>query len=108
MLPDAVRTRLVLENDERLFGAEDVLFASGASGVPVVLDVLHHRVYAGPCADEALPDLMRCAARTWHTQRDGVPKIHYSSQAAGLRPGAHAEYVEPAEFAEFLALAPAE
>ena len=42
------------------------------------------------------------------TERDGVPKIHYSSQAAGLRPGAHAEYVEPTEFADFLALAPAD
>ena len=108
MLPEAVRARLVLENDERLFGVEDVLFASGATGVPVVLDVLHHRVYAGPCADEALPDLMRHAARTWQRERDGVPKIHYSSQANGLRPGAHAEYVDAAEFAEFLALAPAE
>ena len=37
-----------------------------------------------------------------------MPKIHYSSQADGLRPGAHAEYVEPAEFGDFLALAPAD
>jgi len=108
MLPETVRARLVLENDERLFGAEDVLFASAASRQPVVLDVLHHRVYAGPCADEALPDLMRRAARTWQPEHDGVPKIHYSSQAAGLRTGAHAEYVDAAEFAEFLALAPAD
>ena len=108
MLPDAVSARLVLENDERLFGAEDVLSASAATGVPVAFDVLHHRVYAGPCADAALPDLMRRAAGTWDTERDGVPKIHYSSQAAGLRPGAHAEYVEPTEFADFLALAPAD
>jgi UV DNA damage endonuclease len=106
-LPDTVRARLVLENDERLFGAEDVLFASAATGVPVVLDVLHHRVYAGPTADETLPELMRSAARTWQTDRDGVPKMHYSSQAAGLRRGAHADYVDAAEFADFLALAPA-
>ena len=105
-LPGYVRARLILENDERLFGAEDVLRASAASGVPVVLDVLHHRVYAGPHADETLPDLMRTAARTWETLRDGVPKIHYSTQATGLRFGAHAEYVDPAEFARFLDLAP--
>ena len=64
-LPLHVRARLILENDERLFGVEDVLTASAASGVPVVLDVLHHRVYAGPDADDALADLMRAAARTW-------------------------------------------
>ena len=107
-LPVHVRARLILENDERRFGVEDVLTASATTGVPVVLDVLHHRVYAGLSADETLPDLMRTAARTWDTARDGVPKIHYSTQAPGLRPGAHAEYVDPAEFARFLTLAPDE
>jgi len=107
-LPVHVRARLILENDERQFGAEDVLAASAASGVPIVLDVLHHRVYAGPDADDALPDLMRTTARTWESTRDGVPKIHYSTQATGRRPGAHAEYVDPAEFARFLTLAPDE
>jgi UV DNA damage endonuclease len=105
-LPDHVRARVILENDERLFGVEDVLRASAVSGVPVVLDVLHHRVYATPDADDALPDLMRSTARTWHSARDGVPKIHYSTQTPGLRPGAHADYVDPVEFARFLDLAP--
>jgi UV DNA damage endonuclease len=105
-LPDAVRQRIVLENDERLFGVEDVLAAGGAARVPVVLDVLHHRVYAGASADTALEDLLRRAASTWHPDRDGVPKIHYSSQARDKRPGAHAEYVDPDEFARFLTLVP--
>jgi UV DNA damage endonuclease len=65
-------------------------------------------LFDGGCADAALPELMRRAARTWEAQRDGVPKIHYSTQADGLRPGAHADYVEPADFANFLALAPAD
>jgi UV DNA damage endonuclease len=107
-LPDNVRARVVLENDERLFGADDVLRASAAAGTPVVLDVLHHRVYAGPDGDVSLPELMRRAAATWDLTRDGVPKMHYSSQSLGQRPGAHAEYVDPSEFARFLELAPAE
>ncbi|MBV9172352.1 MAG: UV DNA damage repair endonuclease UvsE [Chloroflexi bacterium] len=107
-LPNGVRARLVLENDERLFGAEDVLRASAAAGTPVVLDTFHHLVYAGPDAEAGLPDLIRRAAATWDHARDGVPKIHYSSQAEGQRPGAHAEYVDAAEFAQFLTLAPAE
>jgi UV DNA damage endonuclease len=107
-LPDNVRQRVVLENDERLFGADDVLRASAAAGTPVVLDVFHHRVYAGPAADEHLPDLIRRAAATWDLARDGVPKLHYSSQAAGHRPGAHAEFVDSTEFARFLTLAPAQ
>jgi UV DNA damage endonuclease len=101
-LPEEIRQRLVLENDERLFGADDVLSASAATDVPVVLDVLHHRVFAGDSADASLPDVLRRAARTWRPVRDGVPKIHYSTQAAGQRPGAHAEYVDAGEFATFL------
>jgi UV DNA damage endonuclease len=107
-LEDNVRQRVVLENDERLFGADDVLRASAAAGTPVVLDVFHHRVYAGPDAEASVPGLMRRAAATWDPARDGVPKLHYSSQAVDQRPGAHAEYVDPSEFARFLALAPAE
>jgi UV DNA damage endonuclease len=107
-LPAEVRARLVLENDERLFGADDVLRASAAAGTPVVLDVFHHRVYAGPDAEASLPDVMRRAAATWDRARDGVPKLHYSSQAAGQRPGAHAEYVDASEFARFLRVAPGE
>ncbi|MGI9146131.1 MAG: UV DNA damage repair endonuclease UvsE [Chloroflexota bacterium] len=105
-LSEAIRSRLVLENDERLFGADDVLNASAATGVPVVVDVLHHRIFAGSGADDTLADIMRSAARTWQPTRDGVPKIHYSTQALGQRAGAHAEFIDPVEFARFLTLAP--
>lgn len=107
-LPVPICDRLVLENDERLFGANDVLNASAATGVPVVVDVLHHRIFAGSGADDMLAETLRNAARTWQPTRDGVPKIHYSTQALGQRAGAHAEFVDPAEFAQFLALAPKE
>lgn len=112
-LPDAVRERLVVENDERLFGAEDVLAASQATEAPVVFDILHHRVYAGypheldgPPAD--LPDLLRAVFATWHPERDGVPKLHYSTQDPARRPGAHAEYVDAEECAAFLRAVPPE
>ena len=105
-LPEPVRRRLVVENDERLFGIDDVLDAAAATGVPVVLDVLHQRVYAGPDTDARLAEHLRRAAATWQADRDGIAKIHYSSQALSQRPGAHAELVDPVEFAGFLALAP--
>jgi UV DNA damage endonuclease len=107
-LEPSIRARLVVENDERLFGARDVLRLSEVTGVPVVLDVLHERVFAGPAADAELPDLLRAAFRSWRTS-DGVPKMHYASQSQGRRAGAHADYVDAAEFAAFLQhIAPAE
>lgn len=112
-LPDYVRARLVVENDERLFGVEDVLTAARGADVPVVFDILHHRVYAGypneitdPPAD--LPDILRTVFATWNPDRDGIPKMHYSTQDPAKRPGAHAEYVDTAEVAAFLKQTPPE
>jgi UV DNA damage endonuclease len=112
-LPESVRARLIVENDERLFGAEDVLAASQGTGVPVVFDALHHRVYQrivqqadGDPAD--MTPLLREVFATWNPLRDGPPKMHYSTQAVGLRPGAHADEVDPAELAAFLAQTPPE
>jgi UV DNA damage endonuclease len=104
-LPASVQARLVVENDERLFGVEDVLRLSAETGAPVVFDALHHAVYSGE--DPALPSLLERVFQTWRPDRDGVPKIHFSSQAAGQRPGAHAAYVEVEAFRRFLERTPA-
>lgn len=41
-LPKGVLERLVIENDDRLFDADEVLGASRQPGIPVVFDWLHH------------------------------------------------------------------
>ena len=102
-LPEAVQRRLIVENDERLFGVEDVLEISHRSGAPVVFDAFHHRVMSGRADDYRR--WLEAAFGTWQAG-DGPPKIHFSSQAPGLRPGAHARLVDPDEFADFLAQAP--
>jgi UV DNA damage endonuclease len=103
-LTENVRRRLVLENDERLYGAEDVLLLAERTGVPVCFDVFHHRVKVGSDAD--LGAWLIRAFATWNPAVDGPPKVHFSSQAAGQRPGAHADYVDLDEFQAFLTQAP--
>ena len=100
-LPVDIRGRLTIENDERLYAVQDALHLALAVKIPLVFDVFHHRVFTGHSAD--VPTWLEVAARTWHP-KDGVPKIHYSSQAEGARPGAHAEYVSSAEFQNFLTI----
>jgi UV DNA damage endonuclease len=100
-LPLNIRNRLTIENDERLYGSEDALALSRNVGIPWVFDVFHHRVFAGEKEDVRVP--LRLAAATW-SPMDGVPKIHYSSQAKDSRPGAHADYVLAAEFEAFLSV----
>jgi UV DNA damage endonuclease len=98
-LDDAVRSRLVIENDDRIFSVADCLRVSERTGIPVLVDSFHHAILGG---GESVGD---CLARTQGTWRraDGVPMVDYASQATGKRPGAHAATIDPADFERFLA-----
>ena len=94
-----IKERLVLENDDRLFGIGDVLGVALAAGIPVVYDNLHNAVNP---SDESLGDLdwiKRCA-ETW-TRDDGPQKIHYAQQHPHKKPGAHSDTIEIATFLPF-------
>jgi len=111
-LPEAVRARLALENDDRLFGHADVARIHDACGIPLVLDVLHHCVWnpQGVALQEAL-------ARSLASWPAGVtPKIHFAtprSEARGLGSMSrlkvptwteHGDFCSPFEFAAFCRL----
>ncbi|MFC3835419.1 MULTISPECIES: UV DNA damage repair endonuclease UvsE [Deinococcus] len=58
-LPDGVRLRLALENDERAYGPADLLPVCEQAGVPLVFDAHHHVVH------DALPDQEHPSVRQW-------------------------------------------
>ena len=102
-LPESIRNRLTVENDDRSYTAEDTVEAATRAGLPVIFDWLHHHANnAGTLNTTAI--MQRCFD-TWN-EPDGPPKTHYSTQAAGQRSGAHAEYVDAADFTAFLDAAP--
>jgi UV DNA damage endonuclease len=101
-LPETVRRRLVVENDDRLFDAEEALSTAHRVGIPVVFDWLHHK--ANPCR-APLSEVLPAIFATWKP-RDGRPKLHLSSQAADGPPGAHARYVRTADALAMLAVCP--
>lgn len=100
-VPDAIRRRLVIENDDRLFTVEQVLGLSARTGLPVVLDVLHHACLPGSWGSMPLPELLQRVFATWPPET-GPPKLHFSSQDPEKRPGAHAYGVDPGELRNFL------
>lgn len=103
-LPDNVQARLVLENDERSYGADDVLGLCESLGVPMIFDDLHHRAYAGdPPSRALLADVLA----TWEDDTHGRAKLHFSSQRPGARPGAHADGADAREFRRFVETLPA-
>lgn len=93
-LDPAIRRRLVIENDDRLYPVRDCLGVSEATGVPVLFDFFHHQVNP---SSGALPDLLEEIARTW-LQSDGLPMADYSSQVLGGRLGSHAETLDVDDF----------
>ena len=97
-LPDGVKARLVIENDERHYSARDCLRVYEAVGTPVILDNLHHALNSEGASFRAM---FNAAADTWTGH--GVPMVDYSSQAAGARVGTHADTLDEADFALFLA-----
>lgn len=97
-LPATWREHLVLENDERVYSVADVLAIHDETGIPIVFDALHDAVL--PSSGDLLPRVFA----TWQPT-DGPPEIHFSSQAPGKPPGAHADDVDPVACAAFLAAA---
>ena len=97
-LDPGIRKRLVIENDDRSYGVADCLRIHGDTGVPILLDVLHHRVRN---QSESLRDVIEQAQGTWR-RRDGLPMMDYSAQKPGGKPGQHAETVDLRHFRRFV------
>ena len=95
MLPDSVKTRLTVENDDKtsLFSTKDLYEGIYKRiPVPIVFDYHHHRFRNdGESEDE-------CHAMAYETWGDVRPCFHYSESASEKeespkRPNAHSDYV---------------
>lgn len=92
-LPLAVRSRLTLENDERAYGADEILQACLASGVAMVFDAHHHVIHAGLDSYDGadVGRALRAAAATWVDP--GWQLTHISNGRAGFSDMAHSDFV---------------
>lgn len=98
VLPITVQSRLVIENDDRLYSVADCVRIHEAIGIPLVFDNLHHDLLNN---GESLRAGFERTCDTW-TNTDGLPMVDYSSQAAGKRIGTHSDTIDLAHFADFL------
>jgi len=93
-LPDRVRRRLTLENDERSYTPRDLLPFCRSEQVPLVYDAHHHR-----CLPDgwSVAQASERAAATWNRE----PLFHVSSPKdgwTGPAPSRHHDYIAPRDF----------
>lgn len=102
-LPELIRRRITLENDDKTFNALETLAIAERAEVPMVLDIHHHEVNNN---GEAALELWPRIAKTWEPAPI-PPKIHVSSPKSAKDPRSHADFVDAEPLFRFLtAIAP--
>ncbi len=92
-LPEGIRSRLILENDEKCYSSEQILEICRATGVPMVFDAHHHIVrekldsYDHPSVAEVLA----AARATWPDP--GWQMVHISNGRDHFQDMAHSDLI---------------
>jgi UV DNA damage endonuclease len=98
-LPQGVKERLIIENDDKLFTIGEVLAIAVEVGCPAVFDNLHHTINPSKEGLTAQQWIEVCAT-TWKP-KDGRQKIHYAQQDPKKRPGSHSPTIALDDFLLF-------
>jgi UV DNA damage endonuclease len=99
IIDDAIRQRLVIENDDRLYDLSNCLQINRQTKIPVLLDVFHHKLNNKA---QIGTEYFELAAKTWELKTDGVPMVDYSSPKPNGLPQQHSETIDLRSFSEFL------
>jgi len=99
LLTDAVKSRLVIENDDFRFSLNDCLKIYDKTNVPVLLDVFHHECFND---GQSVQNAITSAGKTWNKNKDGIIMMDYSNQEPNSRKGKHASTLDEIKFKNFL------
>ncbi|MCB2184304.1 MAG: UV DNA damage repair endonuclease UvsE [Desulfobulbaceae bacterium] len=97
ILPQQIRSRLSLENDDKSYTPHDLLPVCQKLKIPLVYDVHHHRCLPDGLTEEAVT---KKVIALWHSL-GREPYFHISSPKNGWQGGSHAphaDYIDPADF----------
>ena len=97
-LPNFIKKRLAIENDDRLYSIKECLLVSKKTDVPVIFDSFHHGCLSN---GETMKEAIKLSQKTWEKQ-DGILMTDYSSQAPNGRFGKHATSIDVENFREYL------
>ncbi|MBN6885005.1 UV DNA damage endonuclease [Cytobacillus horneckiae] len=89
-LPEEIKARMTLENDDKTYNAEETLAVCEREGIPMIFDYHHHRANLG---EQTLEELLPRIFATWKTI-GMLPKIHISSPKSEKAFRSHADFVD--------------
>ncbi|MGL5380887.1 UV DNA damage repair endonuclease UvsE [Clostridium sp.] len=101
-LSESVKQRLIIENDEKNFSIDDVLYISEKTGAPVIFDNLHNSCFNDN--SYTLEEILTKVSKTW-SEKDGNMKVHYSQQNPLKKKGSHSISININEFLDYLSVA---
>lgn len=92
-LPESVRSRLVVENDDKasMYSVKDLMYLHERIGIPITFDYHHHKFNTGGLTEQ---EALELAMSTWGNYK---PVVHYSEsrvlEEEGVKPQAHSDYI---------------
>jgi UV DNA damage endonuclease len=92
-LPEAIRSRLALENDEYSYSAEEILAVCRQAGIPMVLDAHHHVIHEKLDSYEhpSVAEMLAAAATTWSPSEWQL--VHISNGTTAFNDRHHSDLI---------------
>jgi len=99
--PKEVKSRLIIENDDKTYTAKETLELCKTLNIPMVLDIHHHNCNNN---GEDISDMLEDIFNTWNNEIL-PPKIHFSSPKNGGIDRKHADFINVIDFVNFIEMA---
>lgn len=96
--PAEVKSKIIIENDDKTYTAQETLNLCNELNLPMVLDVHHHNCNNN---GENIYELIPKIFLTWKNEKL-PPKLHFSSPRNGQKDRKHSDFIDPKDFVAFL------
>ena len=96
--PEEIKSKLIIENDDKTYTAKETLYLCNELKLPMVLDIHHHNCNNnGEDIYSLIPDIFS----TWKNEKL-PPKLHFSSPRDGEKDRKHSDFINANDFVSFL------
>lgn len=96
--PEEIKSRIIIENDDKTYTAKETLDLCNILDIPMVLDIHHHNCNNN---GENIEELLELIFKTWSNETL-PPKIHFSSPKGGDNDRKHSDFINVNEFIKFI------